>query len=115
MPRLPAAAAPGSGRPATSPASSASSTARPPPAARPTERRLFEPRKGDTWSARGGAAVASAPPSSMGIGYALASGTQAARLAAGAVSGHDPQLPLYAEDVAGHYTSYLARKRDYYE
>lgn len=85
------------------------------PTAHPAQSQLLQPLYGENWIAAGEAAVAFDPLSSMGIGYALASGIQAARLAAVAVSGHDPQLHLYAEDVAGHYTSYLARKRDYYE
>jgi flavin-dependent dehydrogenase len=85
-----------------------------PPSAHPAQSQIARPPFGDGWIAAGEAAVAFDPLSSMGIGYALASGIQAARLAAVAVSGNDPQMHLYGEDVASHFAAYLARKRDYY-
>jgi flavin-dependent dehydrogenase len=58
--------------------------------------------------------VAFDPLSSMGIGYAIASGIQAARFAANALSGNDPQFHLYRDDVNNHFNAYIARRRDYY-
>jgi len=49
----------------------------------------------------------------MGIGYAITSGIEAARVAASCLSGGDG-APAYAADVAAHFQSYLARKREYY-
>jgi len=85
-----------------------------PPAAHPAQSQITRLPYGDNWIACGEAAVAFDPLSSMVIGYALASGIQAARFAAVAVNGGDPQLHMYAEDVASHFNTYLARKRDYY-
>jgi flavin-dependent dehydrogenase len=86
-----------------------------PPIPFPAQSQILEPLHGDHWIAAGDAAVAFDPLSSMGIGYAIASGIQAARFAAIAVEGADPQLHLYDEDVAGHFASYLTRRRAYYD
>ena len=85
-----------------------------PPTAHPSQSQITQLPYGENWIAAGEAAVAFDPLSSMGIGYALASGIQAARFAAAAANGGDPQLHLYAEDVASHFNAYLTRKRDYY-
>jgi flavin-dependent dehydrogenase len=86
-----------------------------PPAPFPAQSQILEPLHGGDWIAAGDAAVAFDPLSSMGIGYAIASGIQAARFAAAAVEGNNLQLDLYAEDVAGHFTSYLAQRGAYYD
>jgi len=80
----------------------------------PAQSQILQPLFGEAWAAAGEAAVAFDPLSSMGIGYALASGIQAARLAATAVNGHVPDGATYAEDVRNHFDAYLARRRDYY-
>jgi flavin-dependent dehydrogenase len=85
-----------------------------PPAAFPAQSQILHPLHGDHWIAAGDAAAAFDPLSSMGIGYAIASGIQAARFAAIAVDGGSPGLHLYDEDVAAHFNAYLARRRDYY-
>lgn len=84
------------------------------PSVHPAQSQILRPAYGDRWIAAGEAAVAFDPLSSMGIGYALASGIQAARFAAIAVAGGDPQMHLYGDDVARHFAAYLVRKRDYY-
>ncbi len=85
-----------------------------PPTSFPSQSKILQPMYGDHWIATGDAAVAFDPLSSMGIGYALASGIQAARMAAIAIEGGDPQMHLYDEDVVGHFNVYLERRRAYY-
>jgi flavin-dependent dehydrogenase len=82
-----------------------------PPTAHPAHSQLLEPMWGDGWIAAGEAAVSFDPLSSMGIGYAIASGIQAARIAA---RPSDEACRLYAEDVAKHFAAYMERKRGYY-
>ncbi|HEY2094677.1 MAG TPA: FAD-dependent oxidoreductase [Thermoanaerobaculia bacterium] len=79
----------------------------------PAQSQLLDKPYGDGWIAAGEAAIAFDPLSSMGIGYALTSGIEAARVAASSLSGGDG-APAYAADVAAHFQSYLARKREYY-
>jgi flavin-dependent dehydrogenase len=85
-----------------------------PPAPFPAQSQILQPLHGDRWIAAGDAAAAFDPLSSMGIGYAIASGIQAARFAASAVAGGDAAMHLYDEDVATHFNAYLARRREYY-
>lgn len=93
----------------------AGATLRRPPMSYPAQSQCLEPLHGDRWIAAGEAAVAFDPLSSMGIGYAIASGIQAARFAAGAVAGNGAHLDLYDADVASHFTTYLDRRRAYYD
>jgi flavin-dependent dehydrogenase len=79
----------------------------------PAQSQMLDKLHGDGWIAAGEAAIAFDPLSSMGIGYAIASGIEAARVAASSVNGGDG-APGYAADVAAHFHSYLARKREYY-
>jgi len=74
----------------------------------PAHSQILDPVIGDGWIAAGEAAASFDPLSSMGIGYAIASGIQAARIAA---SGNGA---LYATDVRRHYDAYLARRQGYY-
>jgi len=69
---------------------------------------------GDDWIACGEAAASFDPLSSMGIGYALASGIQAARIAAATLAGDGNAAALYATDVRRHYDAYLTKRRAYY-
>ena len=69
---------------------------------------------GEGWIAAGEAAVGFDPLSSMGIGYAIASGIQAARIAAGTLGGDREHAQLFAADVRRHYDAYLARRQAYY-
>lgn len=83
------------------------------PTACPAQSQILDKPYGDGWIAAGEAAIAFDPLSSMGIGYALASGIEAARVAASSLNGGDG-APAYAADIASHFQSYLARKREYY-
>ncbi len=79
----------------------------------PAQSQILDKPYGDGWIAAGEAAIAFDPLSSMGIGYAISSGIEAARVAASSLNGGDG-APGYAADVAAHFQSYLARKREYY-
>ena len=83
------------------------------PTACPAQSQILDKPYGDGWIAAGEAAIAFDPLSSMGIGYAITSGIEAARVAASSLNGGDG-APAYAADVAAHFQSYLARKREYY-
>ena len=84
------------------------------PVAAPAHSQILDPIAGDGWVAAGEAAVAFDPLSSMGIGYAIASGIQAARVAASAIGGNVDHARAYAADIAQHYRAYLARRHAYY-
>ncbi len=75
----------------------------------PAHSQILDPPIGEGWIACGEAAASFDPLSSMGIGYAIASGIQAARIAANPEAGS-----LYAADVRRHYDAYLERRRMYY-
>jgi len=77
----------------------------------PAHSQIATPVAGAGWAAAGDAAVAFDPLSSMGIGYALASGIQAARVAA---TPSAEMLESYAKDVRRHFDAYLARRAAYY-
>jgi flavin-dependent dehydrogenase len=79
----------------------------------PAQSQILDKPYGEGWIAAGEAAIAFDPLSSMGIGYAITSGIEAARVAASSLRGGDG-APAYAADVAAHFQSYLARKREYY-
>ena len=79
----------------------------------PAQSQILDKPYGEGWIAAGEAAVAFDPLSSMGIGYAISSGVEAARVAASSLNGGDG-APGYAADVSAHFQSYLARKREYY-
>jgi flavin-dependent dehydrogenase len=84
------------------------------PAVCPAHSHLLEPVAGEGWVAAGEAAAGFDPLSSMGIGYALASGIQAARVASSTLGGDEDHARLFSGDVARHYQAYLARRRDFY-
>ncbi|HKO54455.1 MAG TPA: tryptophan 7-halogenase, partial [Thermoanaerobaculia bacterium] len=69
---------------------------------------------GDGWAAAGEAAMSFDPLSSMGIGYALTSGINAARAADSWLRGNHDHLAAYAIDVARHFDAYLDRRGAYY-
>jgi flavin-dependent dehydrogenase len=50
----------------------------------------------------------------MGIGYALASGIEAARAVHNALTADGKQMMCYTASVARHYASYRARQQQYY-
>lgn len=84
------------------------------PNAAPAHSQTLDRVTGNGWLAVGDAAAAFDPLSSMGIGYALASGIQAARVAASTLGGNTEHASLYATDVRRHYDAYLARRQSYY-
>lgn len=80
----------------------------------PAHSQILDRVAGDGWLAAGEAAAGFDPLSSMGIGYAIASGIQAARVAASTLGGNSEHVRLYASDVTRHYQAYLARRHAYY-
>jgi flavin-dependent dehydrogenase len=84
------------------------------PAVCPAHSHILDRVTGDGWLAAGEAAAGFDPLSSMGIGYAVASGIQAARVAASTLAGNADHARLYASDVRRHYDAYLAKRRAYY-
>lgn len=84
------------------------------PVAAPAHSHILDRLTGDGWLAAGEAAAGFDPLSSMGIGYAIASGIQAARVAASTLAGNAEHARLYANDVRRHYDAYLAKRRAYY-
>ena len=84
------------------------------PAVRPAHSHILEPITGPGWVAAGDAAAGFDPLSSMGIGYALASGIQAARVASSTLAGDGDHARLFAADIARHYQAYLERRRAWY-
>ncbi len=81
----------------------------------PAHSQILDPVTGENWLAAGEAAAGFDPLSSMGIGYAIASGIQAARVASSTLGGNSEHAQLYATDVRRHYDAYLARRRAYYQ
>ncbi len=84
------------------------------PHVRPAYSQLLDSPCGEGWIAAGEAAVGFDPLSSMGIGYALLSGIEAARAVAAALGGQEAALTAYAASIAQHYDSYRLRQRAYY-
>lgn len=84
------------------------------PHARSAYSQLLDRPYGESWVATGEAAVGFDPLSSMGIGYALLSGIEAARAVAAALGGQEAALSAYAASIAQHYHSYRERQRAYY-
>lgn len=84
------------------------------PHVRPSYSQLLDSPCGEGWIAAGEAAVGFDPLSSMGIGYALLSGIEAARAVAAALGGREAALTAYAASIAQHYDSYRVRQRAYY-
>lgn len=86
-----------------------------PPVVRPAFSQRLDPMAGEGWIAAGDAAVAFDPLSSMGIGYALASGIAAARAVQSAVCGADVAAQeRYCASAAQHYDRYRARQAAVY-
>jgi flavin-dependent dehydrogenase len=76
--------------------------------------RVLVPPVGDGWVAAGDAAFAHDPLSSAGIGHALASGMQAARIAHEHLQGGDELAHAYPCDVAANLQSYLVQRAGCY-
>ena len=84
------------------------------PLAFPAHSQTLDILGGDDWLAAGEAAAAFDPLSSMGIGYALISGINAARAADSTLRGNAEHNALYTEDIRRHYATYLERRATYY-
>ena len=84
------------------------------PSVYPAYSQILDKIAGDGWVAAGEAAAGFDPLSSMGIGYALASGIEAARAVHNALTGDGRHMPCYTASVARHYASYRARQQQYY-
>lgn len=80
----------------------------------PAYSQILEPIAGAGWVAAGEAAAGFDPLSSMGIGYALTSGIEAARAVHNALTGNGKQLGCYTDGVARHYAEYRAQHWQYY-
>lgn len=83
----------------------------------PAHSQQLVPCCGDGWAAAGDAVAAFDPLSSMGIGYALSTGIQSARLAAISLAdaSHEAeQSQAYRIDIQRHVSEYQAMKRGYY-
>lgn len=85
----------------------------PPQVVSACSRRLAEPA-GPGWAAAGDAAASFDPLSSMGIGHALWSGTQAARLAEDVLLGPSSFAADYIRGMQQQYQQYLQLRRRYY-
>jgi flavin-dependent dehydrogenase len=84
------------------------------PRAFPAESHVLGQPTGDGWIAAGDAACAFDPLASLGIGYALTSGIQAARIADGWLRGDDGLAKAYPSDIARHVATYGAQSREMY-
>ena len=84
------------------------------PVGRVAHSQILQPVIGTGWLATGEAAAAFDPLSSMGIGYALLSGIEAARATDAALQGRTDELGSYAVAVKRHFERYLAMRRAYY-
>jgi flavin-dependent dehydrogenase len=69
---------------------------------------------GEGWLAVGDAAASFDPLSSLGIGYAMMSGIQAARIAEQRVRGCEELAIAYSDDVMNHVSAYLNQRRRLY-
>ena len=85
------------------------------PRAFPAESHVLHPPCGSGWIAAGDSACAFDPLASLGIGYALSSGIQAARIAAEWLRGDDSLAASYAGDIARHADVYSAQSREMYQ
>jgi flavin-dependent dehydrogenase len=85
------------------------------PRAFPAETHMLRPPCGQGWIAAGDAACAFDPLASLGIGYALTSGIQAARIAEQWLRGEDGLAQAYSADIARHADVYSAQSREMYQ
>jgi flavin-dependent dehydrogenase len=84
------------------------------PRAFPAESHVLSQPCGAGWVATGDASCAFDPLASLGIGYALTSGIQAARIADGWLRGDDSLALAYPNDIARHVATHGARSRETY-
>jgi flavin-dependent dehydrogenase len=81
----------------------------------PAESHVLRQPCGPGWIAAGDAACGFDPLASLGIGYALSSGIQAARIAEQWLRGDDTLALAYADDIARHAGVYSAQSREMYQ
>jgi flavin-dependent dehydrogenase len=84
------------------------------PMAFPAHSQILDKLGDRDWLPAGEAAASFDPLSSMGIGYALMSGINAARAADSTLGGNSEHAGLYIEDVRRHYATYLELRTAYY-
>jgi flavin-dependent dehydrogenase len=84
------------------------------PRAFPAESHVLTPPLGVGWVAAGDASCAFDPLASLGIGYALTSGIQAARIVDEWLRGEDGLAAAYPADIARHATTYFSQSREIY-
>lgn len=84
------------------------------PRAFPAETHVLMPPLGDGWIAAGDASCAFDPLASLGIGYALTSGIQAARIADEWLRGETGLGTAYAADITRHAAIYTDQRREIY-
>jgi len=84
------------------------------PRASPAGSHVLKPCLGRAWIAAGDAVAAFDPLSSLGVGHALASGIQAARIVDGRLNGDETLASAYPADVSRHVGTYLEQRRTLY-
>jgi flavin-dependent dehydrogenase len=84
------------------------------PRAFPAESHVLTPPCGAGWIAAGDAACAFDPLASLGIGYAITSGIQAARIADEWLRGDNSLAAAYPDDIACHAAVNSAQSHDIY-
>lgn len=82
---------------------------------RPANSQYSQNVAGEDWVAAGDTAAAFDPISALGIGFALRSGMEAARVAVALIENDDAAASAYAESVVRIYADYRARLRGIYE
>jgi flavin-dependent dehydrogenase len=85
-----------------------------PPRVWPAESAITIPCVDKGWIAAGDAAASFDPLSSLGIGYAMLSGIQAARAVDHRLNGNEDLAATYEADVARHMTDYLTQRQELY-
>ena len=75
---------------------------------------LLDPCMGPYWVATGDAACSHDPISSIGIGHAIMSGIQAARIVNARLSGDESLALAYPGDVLRNHMTYVSRRRSFY-
>lgn len=85
-----------------------------PPTVRPAYSQVLQPAAAAGWIAAGDAAASFDPLSSMGIGHALSSGIEAARVAHAALEHGGEAGAAYTAAVARHFREFLSLRRAHY-
>jgi flavin-dependent dehydrogenase len=81
---------------------------------RPAGSQYTDPVCGPGWVAAGDAAAAFDPLASLGIGFALSSGIEAARVAAASLDGDSATAAAYAESIPRIFRDYRQRLQKFY-